>query len=101
MAANQLLVTIFCGGLLACAMLNDSHAISQVLGAQPDSQVKALVGRLASARYKPTIHGLRQFADRQQATHRNRATLAWSDAPLKGSGRTNTELIATGQTAPA
>src|SRR5258707_1688180 len=50
MAANQLLVPIFCGGLLACALLNDSQALSQVLGAQPDSQVKALVGDRKSTR---------------------------------------------------
>src|SRR5260370_2480669 len=101
MAANQLLVPIFCGGLLACALLNDSQASSQVLGAQPDSQVKALVGRLALERYKATIKGLTQFGDRQQGTDRNRAALDWIEAQLKSSGCTNTERIRYVYNAPA
>jgi hypothetical protein len=32
MAANQLLIPIFCHGLTACALLNGSPALSQVLG---------------------------------------------------------------------
>src|SRR5258708_8146948 len=101
MAANQLLVTIFCGGLLACALLNDSQAISQVLGAQPDSQVKALVGRLDLEQYKATIKGLTQFGDRQQGTDRNRAALDWIEAQLKSSGCTNIERIRYVYNAPA
>jgi len=101
MAANQLLVPFFCGGLLACALLNDSQAISQVLGAQPDSQVKALVGRLDLERYKATIKGLTQFGDRQQGTDRNRAALDWIEAQLKSSGCTNIERIGYVYNAPA
>ena len=67
MTANQLLVPIYCG-LVACALLNGSHAFSQVLGAPPEPQVKALVGRLDLERYKETIKGLTQFGDRQQGT---------------------------------
>jgi hypothetical protein len=83
MAANQLSVPIFCGGLVACALLNGSQALSQVLGAQPDSQVKALVGSLDLEQYKATIKGLTQFGDRQQGTDRNRAALDWIEAELK------------------
>ena len=102
MAANQLSVPIFCGGLVACALLNDSQAVSRVLGAQqPDSQVKALVGRLDLERYKATIKGLTQFGDRQQGTDRNRAALDWIEAQLKNSGCTNIERIRYVYDAPA
>jgi hypothetical protein len=101
MAANQLLVPIFYGSLVACALLNGSQALSQVLGAQTDSQVKALVGRLDLERYKATIKGLTQFGDRQQGTDRNRAALDWIEAQLKSSGCTNTERIRYVYNAPA
>lgn len=91
----------FCGSLAACALLNGSQALSQVLGAQPDSQVKALVGRLDLEQYKTTIKGLTQFGDRQQGTDRNRATLDWIEAQLKSSGCTNTERIRYVHNAPA
>jgi hypothetical protein len=51
------------------------------LGAQPKSQVKALVGRLELERYKTTIKGLTQFGGRQQGTDRNGAALV-SDADV-------------------
>lgn len=101
MAANQLLVPIFCGGLVACALLDGSQALSQVLGAQPQSQVKALVDRLDLERYKATIKGLTQFGDRQQGTDRNRAALDWIEAQLKSSGCTNIERIRYVYNAPA
>jgi hypothetical protein len=101
MAANQLLVPIFYGSLVACALLNGSQALSQVLGAQTDSQVKALVGRLDLEQYKATIKGLTQFGDRQQGTDRNRAALDWIEAQLKSSGCTNTERIRYVYNAPA
>ena len=72
-----------------------------MLGAQPDSQVKALVGRLDLEQYKTTIKGLTQFGDRQQGTDRNRATLDWIEAQLKSSGCTNTERIRYVHNAPA
>src|SRR5215470_4091688 len=93
MGANQLLAPIFCGSLVACVLLNGSQALSQVPGAQPDSQVKTLVGRLELERYKATIKGLAQFGDRQQGTDRNRAALDWIEAQLKSYGCTNTERI--------
>jgi hypothetical protein len=101
MAANRLLVSIFCCSLAAFALLNRSQAVSQVLGAQPDSQVKALVGRLDLERYKATLKGLTQFGDRQQGTDRNRAALDWIEAQLKSSGCTNTERIKYIYNAPA
>jgi hypothetical protein len=101
MAANQLLVPICCGGLVACTLLNGSQAFSQVPGAPPDFQVKALVGRLDLERYKATIKGLTQFGDRQQGTDRNRAALDWIEAQLKSSGCTNTERIRYVYNAPA
>jgi peptidase M28-like protein len=101
MAANQLLVLIFCGSLVAGALLNGSQGVSQVLGAQPDSQVTALVGRLDLEHYKATIKGLTQFGDRQQGTDRNRTALDWIEAQLKSSGCTNTERIRYVYNAPA
>jgi hypothetical protein len=101
MGANQLLAPIFCGGLVACVLLNGSQALSQVPGAQPDSQVKTLVGRLELERYKATIKGLTQFGDRQQGTDRNRAALDWIEAQLKSSGCTNTERVRYFYNAPA
>src|SRR5215470_15490179 len=101
MGANQLLAPIFCGSLVACVLLNGSQALSQVPGAQPDSQVKTLVGRLELERYKATIKGLTQFGDRQQGADRNRAALDWIKAQLKSSGCTNTERIRYVYNAPA
>src|SRR5215813_9525608 len=100
MAANQL-VSIFGSSLVACMLLSGSQALSQVLAVQPDSQVKALVGRLDLERYKATIKGLTQFGDRQQGTDRNRAALDWIEAQLKSSGCTNTERIRYVYDAPA
>ena len=101
MTAHQFLVPIYCGGLVACALLSGSPAFSQVLGAAPESQVKALVGRLDLERYKATIKGLTQFGDRQQGTDRNRTALDWIEAQLKSSGCTNTERIRYFYNAPA
>src|SRR5579883_2225961 len=101
MAVNQLLLPIFCGGVVACALLNGSQALSQALGAQPEPQVKALVGRLDLERYKATIKGLAQFGDRQQGTDRNRAALDWIEAQLKSSRCSNIERIRYIYNAPA
>src|SRR5215470_5370084 len=84
---------MYCGCLVACGLLNGAPAFSQALGTPPQSQVKALVGRLDLERYKATIKGLTQFGDRQQGTDRNRAALDWIEAQLKSSGCTNTERI--------
>jgi hypothetical protein len=93
MTVHQFSVPIRCCGLVACALLSGPPAFSQVLGAAPESQVKALVGRLDLERYKATIKGLTQFGDRQQGTDRNRAAVDWIEAQLKSSGCSNTERI--------
>src|SRR5262245_20864940 len=93
MAANQFLVPIYCGGLVACGLLNAPPVFSQVLGAPPQSEVQALVGRLDLERYKSTIKGLTQFGDRQQGTDRNRAAVDWIEARLKSYGCANTERV--------
>ena len=91
MAAKQFLVPMYCGGLVACGLLHGPPALSQVPGAPPQSQVKALVGRLDLERYKATIKGLTQFGDRQQGTDRNRAALDWIEDQLRSYGCANTE----------
>lgn len=93
MTAKQFLVPMCCGGLVVCGLLNGPPAFSQVVGAPPQSQVKALVGRLDLERYKATIKGLTQFGDRQQGTDRNRAALDWIEAQLKSYGCANAERI--------
>jgi Zn-dependent M28 family amino/carboxypeptidase len=81
MAANHLSAPVFLRRSGRPALLNGSQAFSQGLGAQPKSQVKALVGRLELERYKTTIKGLTQFGGRQQGTDRNGAALV-SDADV-------------------
>jgi hypothetical protein len=101
MTARQFLVPICCGGLVVCGLLNGPPAFSQVPGAPPQPQVKALVGRLDLERYKATIKGLTQFGDRQQGTDRNRAAVDWIEAQLKSYGCANTERIRYVYNAPA
>ena len=55
MTANQFLVPICCSSVVACTLLNGPPALSQVLAAPRESQVKALVGRLDLERYKATL----------------------------------------------
>jgi Peptidase family M28 len=98
MTAQQFLTSICCG---ICGLLSGPPAFSQVLGAPPQSQVKALVGRLDLERYKAIIKGLTQFGDRQQGTDRNHAALDWIEAQLKSYGCANTERIRYVYNAPA
>jgi peptidase M28-like protein len=101
MTVHQLSIPIRCGGLVACALLSGPPAFSQVPGPAPESQVKALVGRLDLERYKAVIKGLTQFGDRQQGTDRNRAAVDWIESQLKSSGCSNTERIRYVYNAPA
>jgi hypothetical protein len=100
MTVHRLSLSIRCAGLLACVLLSRQPALSQVRGATPESQVKALVGRLDLERYKATIKGLTQFGDRQQGTDRNRAAVDWIEAQLKSSGCSNTGRIRYAYDAP-
>ena len=52
----------------------------------PDETAQALVARLDLEKYRATIKGLTQFADRRQGTDRNRAAVDWIEAQLKSYG---------------
>jgi hypothetical protein len=61
--------------------------------AEPEDQIRTLVGRLDLERYKAAIKGLTQFGDRRQGTDRNRAAIDWIEAQLESYGCTNTERL--------
>src|SRR5687767_2150602 len=72
--------------LLAIVAATTLQAQQQNAAAQPDPQIKTLVGRLDLEKYKATIKGLTQFGDRRQGTERNRKATDWIEAQLKSYG---------------
>src|SRR5688500_12864926 len=72
--------------LLAIVAATTLQAQQQNAAAQPDPQIKTLVGRLDLEKYKATIKGLTQFGDRRQGTKRNRDATDWIEAQLKSYG---------------
>src|SRR6476620_10729141 len=75
------IIALAVSGLITCVAV---PTFAQ--GPSPVDPVKVLVDRLDLQKYKATVKGLTQCADRRQGTDRNRAAIDWIEAQLKSYG---------------